>query len=52
MLVDCDVATEAERKMLLAHQLVFGCHDSTMLQNLLALQVFDLELIFMEMKSQ
>ncbi len=52
LLVDCEVATEVETKTLLACRMVFGCHDSAILQKLLALKVHDFESIFAEMESQ
>ncbi len=52
LLVDCEVGSEEERKRLFTCQLVFGCRDSSTLQKLLALRVFDLESIFSEMESQ
>ncbi len=52
LLLDCEVATEVERKTLLARQLVFGCRDSATLQKLLTLREMSFESIFAEMESQ
>ncbi len=52
LLVDCEVATEAECKTLLARQLVFGCRGSPTLQKLLMLKEFNFESIYAEMESQ
>ncbi len=52
LLVDCDVLTEVECKTLLAHQLVFGCHDYPTVQKSLTLKEMNFEAIFVEMESQ